>query len=85
MNNESKGRELFQALQWIYIFYFFLLTVVEIMFSLLYFLLAGKADVFIFMGAGIYTGGMIVGYFGYKTALYKQKSKEMLDAFLSFR
>ena len=73
---------MFQALQWVYVSYFFLLTMVEVMFSLVYILLAGKTDVFIFLGACIYTGGMMAGYKGYKTALYKQRSKEMLDAFL---
>lgn len=63
-----------------YKLFFFLFTVSEIVFTIVYYLVRRKADKIMLTGAIIYLGGIITGYIAYRVTAYSRKRKELLDS-----
>ena len=55
-------------------------TLLEILFTAVYYSLVKTLDPTILTGAALYAGSMIAGYFSYRNARYKKHKKELLDA-----
>lgn len=83
MKDAFHTREMLRLTLLNYILCFVLLTLSEVVFSLLYLLVTGRIDAFIYVGAVLYALGIMTTYSGYKAAKYKLMTSEMLDAFLS--
>ncbi len=83
MKNSFTTREMLQLTLLNYILCFVFLTLSEIIFSILYWLVTGKIDVYLFIGIVLYVLGIKTTYSGYIATRNKIKTKEMLDAFLA--
>ena len=59
---------------------FIIFTLLEISFSVLYYLLVQRIDATLFVGLFLYAAAMTANYFAYRTALYRKQRKELIDA-----
>ena len=59
---------------------FIIFTLLEISFSVLYYLLVQRVDSTLFIGTLLYAAAMTANYFSYRTALYRKQRKELIDA-----
>jgi hypothetical protein len=61
----------------------FVITVAEILFSAIYYLISGKPDKILLPGLIIYAGVMITGFIAYSIIHYRHKKKTLMDSLIS--
>lgn len=63
----------------IYAWFFGLLTIAQIVFTLTWFLLVQRMDRVIILSYVVYTGVMIIGYITYEVEKYRRRKKDLMD------
>jgi hypothetical protein len=64
----------------IYRWFFFLLTLAQVVFTLAWLLLMKHFDRVIILSSTIYAGAMVIGYISYEVAKYRRRKKALLDS-----
>jgi hypothetical protein len=64
----------------LYLWFFIILTLAEMVFTLSWFLFIKKLDRIILTGLIIYSAAMIIGYITYQIDKYRKHKKELMDA-----
>jgi cation transporter-like permease len=60
--------------------FFIIFTLLEIAFSVLYYLVVKTVNTTLLIGAALYLCSMVAGYFCYRDASWKARKKQLLDA-----
>lgn len=60
--------------------FFIIISLSEVIFTLIYLLIKRKPDKILFLGLGIYLLVMVSGYIAFRLSMYNQKKKKLLDA-----
>jgi len=63
----------------IYKWFFIILTLAQLVFTLTWFLIIKKLDHVIIVSCMIYAGGIIIGYISYEIEKYRKQKRELLD------
>jgi uncharacterized membrane protein YGL010W len=64
----------------IYKWFFFLLTLAQVVFTLAWLLLMKHFDRVIILSSTIYAGAMVIGYISYEVGKYRRRKKALLDS-----
>ena len=63
-----------------FVFFFIVFTLTEISFSACYYMVAGRIDITLIIGAFIYLLGLLVSYLGIRSVIYNEKRKALIDS-----
>jgi hypothetical protein len=63
----------------IYKWFFILLTLAQVVFTLAWLLLIKHFDRVIILSSTIYAGAMVIGYLSYEVGKYRSRKKELLN------
>jgi hypothetical protein len=63
----------------IYKWFFIILTLAQLVFTITWFLFVKKLDRVILLSSLIYAAGMLIGFISYEVEKYRRKRKEMID------
>jgi hypothetical protein len=63
----------------LYTWFFVLITLAQIVFSLTWFLFTKKLDRVLLLSLIIYAGVMIAGYMSYEVEKYRKRKRELMD------